>query len=294
MAELNFGYSGVEPANPQDNPKEEPKTELDANGNPINPPKENPDESKDNPKDNPQDNPQDKPSGDDKDNPKDNPSKETKLVEGTTLEVDNKKYTVDKDGNLVDESGAIFKEAKDVQDWLKDFETSEEDADKELSIENISKALDIQIVDENGEPVKYDNTPEGVKAFVKDAIETEREEIAEATINTLYSKFSFIKPMIDYYVANGNSLEGYNEIPDRSGITINDEDAAQQEAIVRMAWKENNRRGNLDAYIDFLKTSNTLAAVAKEELSALQESDKIRKEKLEKTLLTHTKSYRRE
>lgn len=200
---------------------------------------------------------------------------------GTSFEVDGTTYTVNDKGDVVDKDGNVFKPATEVKEWIKAFQITEEDSDKELSIPNIAKALDIEIVDEAGKPVEYENTPEGIKAFVQDAIETGRDEVAEATINTLYANYPFVKPMIDYYIANGNSLEGYNQVPDRSNIQIDDANEAQQEAIIRTAWNEEKRRGNVDSYIAYLKSQGTLAATAKEELAALVEKDKAYAKKLE-------------
>lgn len=200
---------------------------------------------------------------------------------GTNFEVDDATYTVNESGDVVDKDGKVFKTAAEVADWVKTFEVSEEDSDKDLNVANIAKALDLEIVDEEGKPVEYENTPEGVKAFVQDAIETGKEEVADATINAFYSRFPFVKPMVDFYIANGNSLEGYNEIPDRSNIQIDENNEAQQETIIRTAWKEDGRKGNVDSYISFLKSQGTLAATAKEELEALVEKDKALAQQLE-------------
>ena len=87
--------------------------------------------------------------------------------------------------------------------------------------------------------------------------------------------------MIDYYIANGNSLEGFNQIPDRSNIQIDDANEAQQESIIRTAWKEEGRKGNVDSYIAFLKSQGSLASTAKEELATLVEKDKAFAKELE-------------
>ena len=38
---------------------------------------------------------------------------------------------------------------------------------------------------------------------------------------------------LKYYVANGNSVEGFGELRDRSGIEVDENNVSQQEAIVR-------------------------------------------------------------
>ena len=40
-----------------------------------------------------------------------------------------------------------------------------------------------------------------------------------------------------------------------------------------MSWSEQNRKGDVDSYINYLKSTGTLADVAKEELEALKEKD---------------------
>ena len=281
MAVDDFGYSGGTPPTPPINPPEggTPKTDinsgeevkLDENGNPID------DINKNTPPAGGEPTPPATPPA----NPNNNENFPHEYKEGTTFDVDGKVYKINSTGDVVDEQGAVIKQAAEVSDWIKSFEVSEEDTDKEINIKNIVKALDTEIVDEEGKPVEYENTPEGVAAFVKDAIETGKEEVAEATINQLYAQYPFVKPMIDYFIANGNSLEGFNQVPDRSKITIDDSNEAQQESIIRTAWKEEGRRGNVDNYIAYLKSQGTLAATAKEELAALVEKDKAYNEELE-------------
>ena len=202
------------------------------------------------------------------------------LEAGTELQLGEEVYTVDKDGNVVDKDGNIFKEAKDVKEWLESFDAEEEDNEKELTIKNIQSALDIVITDENDKEIEYENTPEGVKAYVEQVIENAREEHYETALNTLFSKYPFVQELINYYDANGGSLEGYGTMPDRSGIELNESDEAQQEYIIRTAWKEQNRKGNVDGYIQYLKSTGNLFTTAQEELEGLKEADAQRREEV--------------
>lgn len=202
------------------------------------------------------------------------------LEAGTELQLGEEVYTVDKDGNVVDKDGNIFKEAKDVEEWLESFDAEEEDNEKELTIKNIQSALDIVITDENDKEIEYENTPEGVKAYVEQVIENAREEHYETALNTLFSKYPFVQELINYYDANGGSLEGYGTMPDRSGIELNESDEAQQEYIIRTAWKEQNRKGNVDGYIQYLKSTGNLFSTAQEELEGLKEADAQRREEV--------------
>ena len=211
------------------------------------------------------------PAGKEKDenNENDNP---TKLEEGTTLEIGDAKYTVDKDGNVVDSNGNIFKEASQVSEWMKEFENVEENT-SDISIDSIKAAIGIEITDDNDKPIVFDNTVEGIKSYIDSVIETSKQEHYDTAINTLYQKYPIVKDVINYYVANGNSLEGFGQVPDRSGIEIDENNEAQQEQIIRTAWSERKQRGDVNSYINYLKSSGTLLATAKEELDGLKEAD---------------------
>lgn len=201
-----------------------------------------------------------------------NTNLENHLEAGTSIEVGENTYTVDEQGNLVDKDGNIFKEAKDVDAWLKEFDKIENTED-EININTIQDAIGIQITDDNDKPIEFENSIEGIKSYINAVVETARDEHYGTAINTLYQKYPILNDVLNYYLANGNSLEGFNEIPDRSGITINDSDEAQQEAIIRTAWKEQGRKGDVESYLQYLKSSGTLLATAKEELAGLQEAD---------------------
>lgn len=196
----------------------------------------------------------------------------TKLEEGTTLEIGDAKYTVDKDGNVIDSNGNIFKEAAQVSEWMKEFDNVEENT-SDISIDAIKAAVGIEITDDNDKPIVFDNTIEGIKSYVDSVIETSKQEHYDTAINTLYQKYPIVKDVINYYVANGNSLEGFGQVPDRSGIEIDENNEAQQEQIIRTAWSERNQRGDVNSYINYLKSSGTLLATAKEELDGLKEAD---------------------
>ena len=228
-------------------------------------------DNKDNDKD-------DKDKNDNKDNDKDNKNA-IKLEKGTPIEFENNTYTVDDNGNIVDKDGNIFKTSEEAEEWVNSLEI--DDSDNAISIDSIQDAIGIQITDENDKPVQFDNTIEGITSYVNAVIENSKEEHYETAINTLYQKYPFLNNILNYYIANGNSLDGFGEVKDRSNITIDENNEEQQENIIRTAWKEQNRKGDVESYIQYLKSSGILLDTAKEELRGLQESDEQYKQQLE-------------
>lgn len=205
---------------------------------------------------------------------------EVELKEGYTLTVEDKTYTVDKDGNLVDEQGNVFKKAEEVKDWLKEFSV-EDDDNTEIDLAKIQEALDYEVTDEDGNAIEYENNIEGIKAYINDVIETSKLEHYETAVNTLYQKYPILKEVLDYYVANGNSLEGFTETPDRSNIQIDDNNEEQQIEIIKTLWKEQGIKGDVQQYIDYLKSTKTLYSTSQSALQTLQEIDEDNRKAVE-------------
>lgn len=228
---------------------------------------------------------------DDKD--KSDSTDEQTLEVGTIIEFEDKKYTVSDNGDIIDADGNVFKEAKDANAWLKSLETeeSEDNPTDIVDIKAIQKVLGVEIQDEDGKPIEFENSAEGVASYVRAYVENSQRAIADATIDALYSKYPILEDVINYYVANGNSLDGFNELKDRSTIELDINNEAQCEAIIREAWKEDNRRGNVDNYIQYLKSQNLLGATAEEELNAMAERDKANKTKLAQEAEAKEKEY---
>lgn len=263
--EIDLGYEEITPNEESTEEKtpinNEPK--VDENGNPIQ------DVNQDQPNNNEENPNEENPNEKDKENPNE---EDIKLEEGNTVTVEDKTYTVDKDGNLVDDKGNIFKKAEEVKDWLKEFSV-DETKDDEINLDNIQKALDYEVTDEEGNPITYENNIEGVKAYINDVIETSKLEHYETAINTLYQKYPILQEVLNYYIANGNSLEGFTETPDRSNITIDDTNEEQQIEIIKTLWKEQGIKGDVTQYINYLKNASILTSTAKEALDTLKSID---------------------
>ena len=263
--EIDLGYEEITPNEESAEEKtpinNEPK--VDENGNPIQ------DVNQNQPNNNEENTNEENPNEKDKENPNE---EDIKLEEGNTVTVEDKTYTVDKDGNLVDDKGNIFKKAEEVKDWLKEFSV-DETKDDEINLDNIQKALDYEVTDEEGNPITYENNIEGVKAYINDVIETSKLEHYETAINTLYQKYPILQEVLNYYIANGNSLEGFTETPDRSNITIDDTNEEQQIEIIKTLWKEQGIKGDVTQYINYLKNASILTSTAKEALDTLKSID---------------------
>ena len=208
-----------------------------------------------------------------------NNSSTGELTVGDTLEFEGSTYTVDKDGNLVDDKGSIFKQANEVSDWLKSMDVDDNNqVDGGLNLASIQEALGVTVTDSDGKVVEFTDDADGVKAYVNSVIDLKSNELQTAAINKLYSDNPLLKQFNDYVQLTG-SPRGFGEIPDRSGIQVEKDNEAQQVAIIRMAAQEFGNKSLNENYIKYLRDSGGLYDEARNQLQALAEKDiAVRKE----------------
>lgn len=233
-------------------------------------------------------------SGVEKGSPSTGGQEESEISAGDTVEIDGINYTVNEDGALVDEKGEVFKTKEELEALLKENGTEEVSDVTSINVEDIQKLVGINVEDDKGKAVKFDNTPEGVASYINSVLELKKAEFAQAGINKLVEDYPIVNDFLNYYIANGNSYEGFGQLKDRSGITVDDNNESQQEAIVREAWKEFGRRGSVDKYITYLKDSGQLADIAKEDLAALQQHDAEVREENSRAAAEAQEAYEKE
>lgn len=140
-------------------------------------------------------------------------------IEPEQVEIDGTLYTLDDNGNAVDDNGEI-KFTKEQIDAMSDEGANELDGDY---IEAISKASGIVIKDEKGEPVKFEPTVEGFakrEAAVKAL--GEREGFAKG-FNEFLANNPDIAALVEYKSKFG-TIEGYSANVDYSKVEIKDDD----------------------------------------------------------------------
>lgn len=201
-----------------------------------------------------------------------NKTETPELEAGTVLEFEGVEYKVDDKGNVVDKEGNIYKKAEEVKEWMSSLDTTDENNLTELNINNIQKEVGYDIVDENNNPVEFENSLKGVKAYIEAVKEQETKNIVQGTMNKFYNDNPLVKQFIDYVTLTG-SPKGFGDIPDRRGIKLDAENKDQHIAIIKMAAQEFGNSGINDNYIKYLETTGGLYDEAKFQLKALQDKD---------------------
>lgn len=202
------------------------------------------------------------------------------LEPGTELEFDGAVYTVAENGDIVDADGKVFKEAKDVKAWL-DGSNVEESTEEDFDINSVMDAIGVDVLDENGNAIEFENSPAGIKGYVDAVLNVKSTELQQGAVNKLFADNPMLKEFIDYVQLTG-SPRGFGDIPDRSGIKVDPNNEQQQEAIIRMAASEFGNASLNDNYIKYLKSSGALYDEAQAQLNALVKKDKEYRDELSK------------
>ena len=205
-------------------------------------------------------------------NTDDTTSSTGELNPGDSLDVDGTTYTVAENGDIVDKDGNVFKEAKDVSEWLKSVDVEDDNEDSNLTVSSIQEALGVTITDENGKPVEFTNDAAGIKSYVDSVISLKSKELQEAAVNRLYQDNPLLKQFQDYVQLTGTP-RGFGEIPDRSGIELDKDNEQQLVAVIRMAAQEFGNKSLNDNYIKYLRDSGGLYDEARVQLENLVKKD---------------------
>lgn len=205
---------------------------------------------------------------------------ETSSLEvGTQIDVDGTIYTVAENGDLVDKDNKVFKEAKDVNAWLKENNVEDEEESGDL-LTQLQNELGVEITDDNGNSVEFTNDAKGVKSYVEAVIANKANDISQGAINRLFAAQPMLKQFIDYVQLTG-SPRGFGDLPDRSGIQLDKDNKQQLIAVIRMAAQEFGNKSLNDNYINYLDSAGALYDEASAQLQALVQKDQQVREQIE-------------
>lgn len=197
---------------------------------------------------------------------------------GTQIQYGEDIYTIDENGNMVDKENNVFKEAKDVKAFLSEKEI--EDKEDKTAIEEVIEEVGVKIKSEDDKEVEYESDAKGIATYVKDVVEFKVKEATEAAFNKFYSDYPIVKDFVNHLKVTGGDYTSFNQIKDRSTVTIDRENKEQLKSIIREAFSERNSSIS-DKYLTYLEESGELENEAAKELTFLQEQDKKAKEERE-------------
>lgn len=200
----------------------------------------------------------------------------TELTEGMEIETPDGVLTF-KNGTLVNDKGEVFKNADEVKDYVNQFNS--EDEEETFNLAALQSFVGIDVTGDDGKPIEFTDDAEGKTAYINKVIELKQKEAQDVAMNTYFANNPIVKEFNDFIDAGGDPVQ-FGQIPDRTGIQFDPENANQHKAIIRTSWKENNNHGDVEKYIKYLEDSGSLADTAKEELEGIKQRDAAYKEQI--------------
>lgn len=214
------------------------------------------------PKEDPTEDPKEEP----KEDPTEDPKEEPKEDGENQIEIDGVMYALDDDGNAVNDKGeiAFTKEAID-----KMSDDTPDDIDNYL--EAIEKASGIQVLDENGQAVKFENTIDGFaqRELAVKAI-GEKEGFTKGFAKFLESNPD-IAALVEYKNRYG-TIEGYSNHTDYSKVEITDDENHLKDLIYKAEIQKGTSPDRAKRLVDFAQVNNTLKEDATESLNWLRKN----------------------
>ena len=191
-------------------------------------------------------------------------------VDNEQIEIDGVIYNVDNEGNALDNNGNIKYSKSDISKF--------DLPDTELNLNQILELTNIKPVDDKGNFVEYEQTPEGIAKYVSDVYEIASQQAIQEFQNNLFSKYPILSNVINHLSLH-NSLEGFDKQIDYSSIELQENNELQLTNVIKEARKLRGESDEkVEKYINYLKDSNSLYSEAQEELNFLVAKDSEFKE----------------
>lgn len=202
----------------------------------------------------------------------------TAIEEGMSVIIDEVECTVNANGEAVDANGVVVKTKEELEALVANAQTAEASV-----LETLQTRFGTDFKDENGNTIVFEDTPEGLASYVDAVLKNNIEQTKDAVINSLFKTYPVLEQVYTHIKLNG-SLDNFNVIPDRSGVTIDKDSEEQQIAVIKEEWELQGKKGNVQGYIDYLKATGILYDTAVESNKTVAEIYDVRRAEKEAEL----------
>jgi hypothetical protein len=197
------------------------------------------------------------------------------FIEGTEVEIDDAVYTIDKDGNAIDKEGKVFKTKEELEELAGDSDDGDEE-DKDSSSKTTPKYKDIiqqsqiSIVDQSGNEVEFEDSPEGLINFAQAAYEQGGRDHANKGLKELVGKYPELDNVINHLTVHG-TMKGYSDYSAFKSVTLDKDNESQLISVIQKEGEMSNTSpARVQRLIENSKASGELYQAAKESLEIMQ------------------------
>jgi len=190
------------------------------------------------------------------------------LKEGDELEVNGIMVTIDAEGNAIDKDNKVIATPEQLKELVDEAEAgagAEGDDDEVDYIADISKLDGYVVNDEEGNPLTFENTLEGLAKRNAFIVKEQSQQAVNNTFEKFFTENPDLEDMWNYKNSNNGSLEGYNR--DVSLLTLEIKDDTDEKSLMRIVKDAEIRRGRTaeaaDSLVEYFKAEDKLGAEAK-------------------------------
>lgn len=190
-------------------------------------------------------------------------------VDTDVVEIDGEDYTLDADGNAV-KDGQVFKTKAELE-ALSVATDSEEEDDDGVDLNSIAKELNLEFTDDEGNPLVFDSTKEGLVNFVEAVYNSGISSNSKSAREQMIETYPVLEDVINYITING-TLDGYEtSTVDYNSLTLNPKDQNQLVSIIRKSREaKGDTEAEINKFVNAIIADNSLAEMAESSLSHLK------------------------
>ena len=198
---------------------------------------------------------------------------ESENQEDTTneVEIDGETYTIDENGNALKDGNIIYTKEQLDEMSETDNEIDDSEDDSVVTINDIAKLSGINLVDDDGNPIEYEWSEEGLAKREADVYTLGKQEGFKDGFTQYLNENPDIAAIIEYKNRFG-TIEGYSNTVDYSKMSLPE----SEDELMALIYAAEIQRGNpperAKKIAEFAKANNDLANDAKLSLDYLKKN----------------------
>jgi hypothetical protein len=184
------------------------------------------------------------------------------VVEITGEDGTTKQYKLDSNGNALNEDGTVAYTKEQLED---------QPDSTAVDLNTLIEEVGINVVDEEGSPLTFDNTPEGIASYAKHLAANEYRRGSKETLDRFMQANEDVMDMVRHKRIYG-TLDNYKDSINYSNIIL---DSNNEEQLLDIIHQSRSAKGDskeeVERFIKYSKIEGTLAKDAEDALKHLKD-----------------------
>lgn len=195
-----------------------------------------------------------------------------------TVDVEGRELPIEADGSVKDADGNVILTKEQLLSQIMEGDEYLKEPEEDVSIYAQAEAISgLQLLDEEGNPLEFEETPQGLAQRDLHIARQEGNRIAKDYIASFFGEYPDLETAYYYYKLNG-SLQGFGQQTNHEGITLAlDNEQQHFDIIVESEMARGYNREQAVKRAELYKKNDMAYETAKEGLAFLVEREKAEK-----------------